>query len=253
MIQAQTSTRRSRQANPERWQRALARGLAEGVTVRQVNDSGAWVATSGTDATMACLLEITGTIAHGCTCPAGQHDDPVCKHRAIDYHLIGALDLPPGAGPPPSSPPHRRPRRRAPRRLTRVRRLVVMAATMSPEVWARMVSPAVCDIPGECGCTLRVPFTSRGRLHHEPQGNRTPRHRGRGLCDRHRHWLGFEHLWSTRRQTFARYSLAAGRRAGTWWLRVLPVLAPDTNGSPTYAPAVVDLDGQTCRDSPKTR
>jgi hypothetical protein len=71
----------------------LARGLAEGVTVRQLNDSGAWVATSGTDATLVYLLEITGNIAHGRTCPAGQHDDPVCKHRAVYYHLISALDL----------------------------------------------------------------------------------------------------------------------------------------------------------------
>lgn len=84
--------RRNRTASPERWQKALARGLAEGVQVRQLNDSGAWVATSGTDANVAYLLPVTGDVAHGCTCPAGQHDDPVCKHRAIFYHLIGLLD-----------------------------------------------------------------------------------------------------------------------------------------------------------------
>jgi hypothetical protein len=89
----QMQVRSNRQATPERWQKALSRGLAESVTVRQVNDSGAWVATSGTDATMAYLLEITGDVAHGCTCPAGQFGDPVCKRRAVYYHLIGVLDL----------------------------------------------------------------------------------------------------------------------------------------------------------------
>ena len=93
----------SRTATPERWPRALARGLAEGVTVRQLNNSGAWVATSGTDATMASLWEITGTIAHGGTCPAGQHEDPVCTHRAISDSLIGALDLPHEPDPPAPS------------------------------------------------------------------------------------------------------------------------------------------------------
>ncbi len=101
----QMQTRRTRQASPERWQRALARGLAEGVTARQVNDSGAWVATSGTDAMMAYLLEVTGNVAHGCTCLAGLNDDPVCKHRAAFYLLIGALDPEPEPPAPAASAP----------------------------------------------------------------------------------------------------------------------------------------------------
>ena len=41
-------------------QAALSRALAENVAVRQVNANGMWVATSGTDAVMAYLLEVTG-------------------------------------------------------------------------------------------------------------------------------------------------------------------------------------------------
>ena len=103
MIQAQTRTRTSRQASPERWQAALARALAEGVTVRQVNDNGMWVATSGSDATMAYLLEITNGVAHRCTCKAGEFGDPVCKHRARWYYDAGLLDLEPEPDPPAPS------------------------------------------------------------------------------------------------------------------------------------------------------
>jgi hypothetical protein len=53
--------------------------------VRYVNESGAWVATSGTDATMAYLLDVTGSVAHGCSCPAGQFGDETCKHRAVFF------------------------------------------------------------------------------------------------------------------------------------------------------------------------
>src|SRR5215217_7264061 len=85
--------RKVRQASPERWQAALARALADHVTVRQVNANGMWVASSGTDAAMAYLLEVTGGIVHSCTCPAGQFNDPVCKHRARWYYDAGLLDL----------------------------------------------------------------------------------------------------------------------------------------------------------------
>jgi hypothetical protein len=94
MVQVQVQQSRSnRQATPERWQAALIRAIAERVTVRQVNANGVWVATSGTDATMAYLLEVTGGIVHSCTCPAGQFNDPVCKHRARWYFDAGLLDL----------------------------------------------------------------------------------------------------------------------------------------------------------------
>jgi hypothetical protein len=84
---------RTRQATPKRWQAALTRALAEHVTVRQVNATGMWVTTSGTDAAMAYLLEITGGVLHACTCPDGQFNDPVCKHRARWYFDAGLLDL----------------------------------------------------------------------------------------------------------------------------------------------------------------
>jgi len=77
-----TMRRTNRQATPARWQAALGRALAEGVQVRQLAGSGAWVATSGTDAATAYGLDVTGRVAHGCDCPAGASGDPVCKHRA---------------------------------------------------------------------------------------------------------------------------------------------------------------------------
>ena len=92
MVQ-QAPARRPRQATPERWQAALGRAVAERVQVRQLAHSGAWVATSGTDAALAYQVDVTNGIAHGCTCEAGQHNDPVCKHRAMYYHLVGMLDL----------------------------------------------------------------------------------------------------------------------------------------------------------------
>jgi hypothetical protein len=64
-----------------------------------------WVAASGTDATMAYLLEVTGGTVHSCTCPAGQFDDPVCKHRARWYFDAGLLDLDPEPEPPASGDP----------------------------------------------------------------------------------------------------------------------------------------------------
>ncbi len=100
---ATTMIRRQRQATPERWQAALARALAEGVQVRQLAGCGAWIATSGHDATVAYQVAVSGGVAHGCGCPAGEHGDPVCKHRALWYHLAGLLDPEPEP-PMPASP-----------------------------------------------------------------------------------------------------------------------------------------------------
>src|SRR5919112_153740 len=94
MLQSQESaesTRPPRASTPERWQAAADRAHAEGIEVRKVIDSGAWVATSGRDSAVAYTLDVTGNIAHGCGCLAGLNDDPVCKHRAMFYVLIGAL------------------------------------------------------------------------------------------------------------------------------------------------------------------
>ena len=84
---------RHRQASPERWQRAAERALAEGIEVRQVNASGMWVATSGTHANVAYVLEITGTLVQSCSCPAGTFGDPCCKHAARRYLDAGSLTL----------------------------------------------------------------------------------------------------------------------------------------------------------------
>ncbi len=87
----QTTTRRPvRHATPERWQAALRRALAEGVQVRQLAGSGAWIATSGSDATAAYLVN-----GQACECQAGEYGDPVCKHRAAFWHALGSLDLEP--------------------------------------------------------------------------------------------------------------------------------------------------------------
>jgi hypothetical protein len=100
MIQAQTRTRSS---SPARWQKAAQRAISEGIQVRQLAGSGQWVANSGSDASVAYEVEVTGNIAHGCSCLAGLNDDPVCKHRAAFYLLIGALSVDPEPEPPAPS------------------------------------------------------------------------------------------------------------------------------------------------------
>ena len=94
-----------RQGTPERWQAALQRALAEGVQVRQLAGCGAWLATSGTDATKAYELLVVGGIVRECGCPAGQHGDPVCKHAARYYNLVGLLDLEDDPEPPTPAAP----------------------------------------------------------------------------------------------------------------------------------------------------
>ncbi len=84
------TTRPARRATHERWQAALRRALAEGIQVRQLAGSGAWIATSGTDAAAAYLVS-----GNGCECQAGEYGDPVCKHRAAYWHVLGSLDLEP--------------------------------------------------------------------------------------------------------------------------------------------------------------
>lgn len=83
--------RQTRTSTPARWMKAVERALAEGVEVRQLAGSGLWVASSGSDATVAYEVDVTGNVAHGCGCLAGLNGDPVCKHRAAFYLLIGAV------------------------------------------------------------------------------------------------------------------------------------------------------------------
>jgi len=70
---------------PERWQAALTRAHAQGVTCHQIQ-CGAHFATSGTDADAAYLVT-----SHGCECAAGVALDPVCKHRAALREMLGTL------------------------------------------------------------------------------------------------------------------------------------------------------------------
>lgn len=83
----------TRRDTPQRWQQAASRAAAEGIQIRQLQGSGQWVASSGHDATTAYEVRVTGAVAHGCDCLAGLNGDPVCKHRAAYYLLIGALWL----------------------------------------------------------------------------------------------------------------------------------------------------------------
>jgi len=89
-----TMTRQGMRApSPARWQGALRRALAAGVQVRQIGSTGQWIATSATDPTAAYELAIVNGVAHGCTCQAGQHGDPVCCHRARWWFAAGLLSL----------------------------------------------------------------------------------------------------------------------------------------------------------------
>lgn len=60
--------------------------------MRQLVGSGGWIATSGANHDSAYELEVTAGVVHGCACPAAQHDDPVCKHRAAFLAASGLLD-----------------------------------------------------------------------------------------------------------------------------------------------------------------
>ena len=77
----------SRPNSMDRWTAALKRARMEGVSVRQLTASGAWIATSATDPHTAYEVSI-----HRCTCKAAEFGfDPVCKHRAA---LREHLDVP---------------------------------------------------------------------------------------------------------------------------------------------------------------
>ena len=96
MHQSQTRTHAE---NPARWWKAAERAETDGVRVCQLQGSGQWIATSGTQLGTAYEVEVTGNVAHGCACLTGLNGDPVCKHRAAFYLLISAL-VPPEPEPP---------------------------------------------------------------------------------------------------------------------------------------------------------
>ncbi len=58
---AQQMQMQTRGNSPARWQKAAERAIAEGVQVRQLAGSGAWIASSGRDATVAYEVEVTAT------------------------------------------------------------------------------------------------------------------------------------------------------------------------------------------------
>jgi len=84
----------SRPNTVARWQAALERARREGISVRQLTASGAWIASSASDPHIAYEVSV-----HRCTCKAAEFgDDPVCKHRAalrIHLGLPLALDVAP--------------------------------------------------------------------------------------------------------------------------------------------------------------
>lgn len=82
--------RMSRPDSFTRWSAALGRARREGVSVRQLTASGAWIATSASDPHSAYEVSV-----YRCTCKAAEFgDDPVCKHRAmLRHHLRLPLHL----------------------------------------------------------------------------------------------------------------------------------------------------------------
>ncbi len=107
-------TRKPVAATPARWQAALRRAFKEGVQVRQLAGCGAWIATSGTDAATAYVVNLGK-----CECAAGEQGDPVCEHQAGLAHSCwaarwgtGTVDsrLPSAELPRPHKPDERRTR-----------------------------------------------------------------------------------------------------------------------------------------------
>ena len=97
MIAQQT---RTRVENPVRWTKAAERAMAEGIRVCQLQGSGQWVATSGSQSGVAYEVLVTGNMGTRSDCCAGNVTPSACKHRAAWYLLVGALDLPPEPEPP---------------------------------------------------------------------------------------------------------------------------------------------------------
>src|SRR5215212_2610604 len=93
MAQIAPHVRTNHTPSPERWQKAARRAAAEGIEVRQVKASGMSVANSGSQANVAYLLEITGSLVQSCSCPAGSFGDPCCKHAARFYLDAGLLEF----------------------------------------------------------------------------------------------------------------------------------------------------------------
>lgn len=90
----QRSVTSGRTATFERWQRAAQRARDRGIEVRQLETSGRWIASSGSDPKKAHELEIVNGLVRSCSCEAGQYGDPCCHHAAAYYLSIGMIELP---------------------------------------------------------------------------------------------------------------------------------------------------------------
>src|SRR5215213_8068598 len=82
-------TRTNRTASPERWQRALLRAQFAGVEAKQLAGSGEWIVSSASRPGVAYRTD-----GVSCDCEAAMlGGDPVCKHQAAFFLLVGALEL----------------------------------------------------------------------------------------------------------------------------------------------------------------
>jgi hypothetical protein len=90
-VQMQQGTRT---ASAERWEKALARALANGLEVFQVADTGERMVTSASQ-----LDTLHRTDGRECTCAAGLAGDPVCQHRAVVRFVMGWLPEPSPTAP----------------------------------------------------------------------------------------------------------------------------------------------------------
>lgn len=78
---------------PVRWHAAGQRAITEGIEVVVESPRRAW-ATSGSRPNTLYGIDLEGNLATACSCGAARNDDPVCKHRAGYYLLVGALPDP---------------------------------------------------------------------------------------------------------------------------------------------------------------
>ena len=97
----QMQQRPARTESAARWEKALARALANGLEVFQVADTGERMVTSASQ-----LDTLHRTDGRSCTCAAGLAGDPVCQHRAVVRFVMGWLpeQSPPEGSPSPSAP-----------------------------------------------------------------------------------------------------------------------------------------------------
>lgn len=68
--------------SPETRRAAMRRAVADGIQVRQLNTSEIWTASSGRNPEKAYELTVRDGRVVSCSCPAGVHGNPYCKHVA---------------------------------------------------------------------------------------------------------------------------------------------------------------------------